>query len=84
MATITAFLAILGPLLGLLLWWIKRKKSPTKADRIQALYDEKNDSIENVRKLRNANENKQADQMLDRLRTRSATGWLRNNGTSVL
>jgi hypothetical protein len=77
-------LSVIGTVLAIVLWILNRQRPPTKEEKVQAIEENKSDTLEAVRRLRDAGNNKDADEMLHRIRANAATGWVQNNRTSLL
>lgn len=60
-------LSLIAGIVGLLLWWAKRKRSPTPDERRQDVRQQYHDSLENVHHLRSLGNHAEADAMLRRL-----------------
>jgi len=79
MSIALAILSLLGSIMGLVMWWVKRKRAPSKQERIDDLKQEYSDSIEEVHRLRKKGDHAGAEAMLRRLRIRAAAERMRDN-----
>lgn len=64
---LTAIFTALGGILTLLVWLTKRKRSPTKEERLDDVAQDYATNIETVHKLRAAGKHVEADELLRRL-----------------
>jgi ABC-type bacteriocin/lantibiotic exporter with double-glycine peptidase domain len=83
MSVIIAVITLLSGILSLVAWWVKRKRAPTKEERIDDANHENTDSQEALRKLREEKQDGKAEEMLVRMRKRAATGWVRHKSTTT-
>jgi hypothetical protein len=80
----TAILTIIASILGLAVWWIKRKKAPTLPEKLEDSNNENEDSWEKIRELRSQGKQDQAEAMLARIRMRALHGWMFNYARSSI
>lgn len=67
-SAIAGGLSLLAAIAGIIGWYIKRKRAPTKAEQIDDIKIQFSDTIENVHRLRSSGKDDEAEAMLRRMR----------------
>ncbi len=67
LSAIIAAITLLSGIVSLIAWWVKRKRAPTKEERLDDVKRQFTDTLANVARLRAQGDNAEADAMFRRL-----------------